>query len=245
MVFLLGMFWTDAATLPAETATALVTNSAAVGPLITGQPVVPSSAVRQHWADRVRLFASQTIASQPVVLLGDSLTENFDVGRYFPGRLVVNRGISSDVIGNGLAPGDNRGVLRRLDCSLFPCQATDVFVLIGINDLGDRHGLDLMELGYRDLLQRLRTLSPTARIHVQSLLPTRGPYARHNANIRAFNQRLHQLALEFHVDYLDLHVLFVDDHGELKAGDTREGLHLNEPGYEVWCAAVKQAMGWD
>lgn len=245
MAFLLGMFWAVAAMLLAEAAPALPTNSTAVRLLTTGQPAVPSLAVRQHWADRVRLFASESIVGRPVVLLGDSLTENFAVARYFPGHLVVNRGISSDVIGNGLAPGDNRGVLQRLDCSMFPCQATDVFVLIGINDLGDRHGLDLMEQGYRDLLQRLRTLSPTTRIHVQSLLPTRGPYTRHNANIRAFNQRLRQLALVSHADYLDLHSQFVDDHDELKAGDTREGLHLNEAGYAVWSSAIKQAMGWD
>jgi len=231
------------ATLAAE-AIAIPTTNAPTS-TTTSQPAIPSLAVRQHWADRVRLFSGQAIAGRPVVLLGDSLTEQFDVAKYFPGHPVVNRGISSDVIGNGLAPGDNRGVLQRLDCSMFPCQASDVFVLIGINDLGDSHGLDLMEQGYRELLQRLHTAAPGARLHVESLLPTRGPFARHNENVRAFNARLRHLAAEYHADYLDLHALLLDQQGELKAEYTREGLHLNDRGYQVWQGAIKQAMGWN
>ena len=208
------------------------------------QLVIPSPEVRQHWADRVRLFSLQSVSGRPVVLLGDSLTEGFDAAKYFPGHPVFNRGISSDVIGNGLAPGDNRGVLQRLDCSVFPCPAADVFILIGINDLGDGHRLDLMEQGYRELLQRLHTVAPGARLHVESLLPTRVPYARHNENIRLFNERLRHLAVEFHADYLDLHALLVDDHGQLKAECTREGLHLNDRGYQIWQSAINQSMGW-
>ena len=229
-------------TLAVEAVAIPTTNAA---PSVTGsQPVIPSPAVRQHWADRVRLFSDQAITGRPVVLLGDSLTEQFDVAKNFPGHPVVNRGINSDVIGNGLAPGDNRGLLQRLDCSVFPCQAADVFVLIGINDLGDGHDLDLMEQGYRELLNRLHIAAPGARLHVESLLPTRGPFTRHNANILAFNARLRHLAADYHADYLDLHALLRNDHGELKAECTREGLHLNERGCQIWQGAINHAMGW-
>jgi lysophospholipase L1-like esterase len=227
-----------------EPASVSVTNATPAQAATANQAVVPSPVVRQHWADRVRFFLTQPVAGHPVVLLGDSLTEGFDVAKYFPGHVVLNRGVSSDVIGNDLAPGDNRGVLQRLDCSVFPCPASDVFVLIGINDLGDGHGLDLMEQGYRELLQRLHAEAPDSRLHVESLLPTRGHYARLNAHIRAFNDRLRHLAAENHADYLDLHALLLDEQGELKADCTREGLHLNERGYQIWQSAINQAMGW-
>ena len=243
-ILLVGLVFAPLTSLATESIALGATNAAPAQSAIPSQPVIPAPAVRQHWADRVRLFSEQTVTGRPVVLLGDSLTEGFDVAKYFPGHLVVNRGINSDVIGNGLAPGDNRGVLQRLDCSAFPCSASDVFVLIGINDLGDKHGLDVMEEGYRELLQRLHTIAPAARLHVESLLPARGPFAHHNEKIRAFNTRLRLLAAECHADFLDLHALLLDEHGELKADNTREGLHLNERGYQVWQAAINQALGW-
>jgi lysophospholipase L1-like esterase len=198
-----------------------------------------------HWTDRVHAFNEQNLAWRNVVLLGDSITEGFDVAQYFPGRRVLNRGISADVIGNDLPAGDHRGVLRRLDSSVYDCAATDVFILIGINDLGDGHSVDEMAQGYHEMLQRIRTNAPAVRIHIESVLPTRGNYAHHNANIRAFNDRLRQLAVEFGCDYLDLHALMTDEHGELKAEYTREGLHLTAPAYAVWQAAILKAMGWD
>jgi hypothetical protein len=84
-----------------------------------------------HYVNRVKAFKEQNQQLQHVVLLGDSITEGFDVPTYFPGRRVLNRGIGADVIGNALPDDDPRGVLRRLDESVFDCAATDVFLLIG------------------------------------------------------------------------------------------------------------------
>ena len=198
-----------------------------------------------HWKDRVRAFNEQNLAWRNVVLLGDSITEGFDVAKYFPGRRVLNRGIGADVIGNGLPTNDVRGVLGRLDSSVYDCAATDVFILIGINDLGAGHTPDVMEQGYREMLQRIHTNAPGVRIHIESVLPTRGNYAHHNANIRDFNERLRKMAAEFGCDYLDLHQLMIDDQGELKPEFTHEGLHLTAPAYVVWQAEVLKAMGWD
>jgi lysophospholipase L1-like esterase len=199
---------------------------------------------RRHWDDRVRAFKEQNLVWQNVILLGDSITEGFDVAKYFPGRRVLNRGISADIIGNDLPADDHRGILRRLDSSVFDCAPTDVFLLIGINDLGDGRSVDVMEQGYREILERIHTNAPLVHIHVESVLPTRGNYARHNAHVREFNERLRKMAAEFGGDYVDLHRLMRDERGELKAEYTREGLHLNENGYVVWQAEINRVMGW-
>src|SRR5262245_11580364 len=88
-----------------------------------------------HYVTRVQEFRQQNLQLQNVVLVGDSITEGFDVAKYFPDRRILNRGIGADVIGNALPPDDKRGVLKRLDESIFNCAARDVFLLIGINDL--------------------------------------------------------------------------------------------------------------
>lgn len=198
-----------------------------------------------HWQNRVKAFKEQNESLQNVVLLGDSITEGFDVARYFPGRRILNRGIGADVIGNSMPPDDPRGVLQRLNESVFDCAATDVFILIGINDLNTGRNIDSMETGYRELLKRIREKQPTLNIHVQSLLPTRGAHAKQNAPGVAFNEKLKKLAEEFKCDWIDLHVLMRDEKGELKAEFTNDGLHLTEPAYRLWRAEVLKALKWD
>lgn len=235
LALILGVFGVGPAT--AQSANSPSTNAA---------PKTDWGAIFQmHWTDRVQTFKEQNLAWRNVVLLGDSITEGFDVAKYFPGRHVINRGIGADVIGNDLPADDRRGVLKRLDCSVYDCSASDVFILIGINDLGMNHTVDQLEQGYREMLERIHTNAPLVRIHVQSVLPTRGNYAHHNANINEFNQRLQKMAAEFGCDYLNLHDLMTDEHGELKPEFTREGLHLTDPAYVVWRAEVLKAMHWN
>jgi lysophospholipase L1-like esterase len=199
---------------------------------------------QMHYTNRVQSFRDQNLAFQNVVLLGDSITEGFDVAKYFPGRRILNRGIGADVIGNALPPDDKRGVLRRMDESIFDCAPRDVFLLIGINDLGSGHTPEVMEAGYREILQQVKTKAPAVRLHIQSVLPCRGNYAKHNANVNDFNTRLQKLAKEFDYDYIDLHSKMTDDKGELKEEFTADGLHLKEPGYKIWKAEIEKRMGW-
>ena len=131
-----------------------------------------------------------------------------------------------------------------MDESVFDCTPTDVFLLIGINDLGSGRTPEVMEAGYREILEQVKKKAPAVRVHVQSVLPTRDRYAKHNANVIDFNSRLPKLAKEFGYDYLDLHTLMADDKGELKAEFTADGLHLKPDAYKIWKAEVERVMGW-
>jgi lysophospholipase L1-like esterase len=212
----------------------------------TAQPTADWGALfKMHYVNRVKAFKEQNQQLQYVVLLGDSITEGFDVPTYFPGRRVLNRGIGADVIGNALPDDDPRGVLRRLNESVFDCAATDVFLLIGINDLGSGRTPEVMEPGYREILERIKKGAPEVRVHIQSVLPTRDNHAKHNENVRDFNERLQELAKEFEYDYVDLHTLMADEKGELKAEFTGDGLHLNAEAYKIWFDEISQAMNWN
>src|SRR5262249_16623993 len=160
-----------------------------------------------------------------------------------PNHRILNRGIGADVIGNDLKPDDKRGVLKRMDESFFDCSARDAFLLIGFNDLGDSHSPETIEAGYRQILERTKKESPRLPVHVQSVLPTRGAHAKHNANVLDVNTRLQKLAKEFDYDYIDLHSQMKDDKGELKKELTGDGLHLNAEGYRIWKAQIDKTMG--
>jgi lysophospholipase L1-like esterase len=205
---------------------------------------------KQHWIDLVKSYREQNKKGYPeknLILLGDSITEGFSVERYFPDRHVLNRGIGADVIGNKLPESDKRGILRRMDESVFDCNPSDVFLLIGINDLAMGHKPDVIEAGDREILEQIKKKAPNVHVHIESLLPTRGNYAKHNANVNDTNKRLQKLAKEFGYDYIDLHSKMTDDKGELKKDFTTDGLHLKalgEPGYKLWKTEIEKTMGW-
>lgn len=229
-----------ATSAPAQSTTTTSTQTAEKA---TTQPE-PAPLFQMHWENRVRSFKEQNLVYQNVVLLGDSITEGFNVEKFFPGRRVLNRGIGADVIGNNLPANDKRGVLKRLDCSVFDCSPTDIFLLIGINDLGQGNTPEQVEAGYRQILQQIRERLPKVNIHLESLLPCRDRFAKHNANVLDVNKRIQALAKEFNCDYIDLHSQFADEKGELKAELTHDGLHVTEPAYRIWQGIIEEKMGW-
>lgn len=205
----------------------------------------PKSRAQVHYVTRLQSFIAQNQVYQNVVLLGDSITEAFDVEKYLPGRRVINRGIGSDVIGNALPDDDKRGVLKRLDASVFDCSPTEVFIMIGINDLAQGHSPETVADGYREMLTEIRKHRPHLKLHLQSVLPTRGKLTRLNPDIIKTNNHIQAMAKEFDCDYIDLHSKFVDDNGELKTELTNDGVHLKEAAYHTWRKILKDKLGWD
>lgn len=227
-----------------------VLNAATVAEAERKSPPSPRASAKKHYRELVQKFHDENNSLRiydkqlNVVFIGDSLTERFDLKASFPLRSVLNRGIGSDVIGNALAPGDNRGILKRMDESLFEIQATDAFLMIGVNDIGDSHSMDDMEAGYRQILELIQKRAPALRVHVQSVLPMRGKYAKDNPVVVEFNGRLRKLAKEFGHDYIDLHSLMANEKGELKPELTTDDVHLTAAGYKIWIAEINRTLGW-
>jgi hypothetical protein len=192
----------------------------------------------QHYYDRVKLFQEENQTYKKVVLVGDSITEGFKLDQYFPGRPFVNRGIGSDGIGFG-----QTGVLKRLDSSVFDCNPSHIFILIGINDLPHGHPMDTLIAGYRDILTQIKAKLPNVPVCVISVLPCRGRHTYLNPLVLEFNTRLKPLVAELNYQYLDLHTLLKDDKGELKEEYTGDGLHLKPPAYEIWKTEIDKIVG--
>ena len=223
-------------------ATAQTSNTAPAKP----PPPVPDmfALFQMHYKVRTEAFRDENLNFQNVVLLGDSITEGFKVQKFFPFHHILNRGIGSDVIGNDIPADDVRGVLKRMDESVFDCATSHVFIMIGINDLGMGHSVEQVVSGWRQILDEIHGRAPEVTVHIESLLPCRGNFAKHNEHIRQINAELKKLADEYGYKYLDLYSLFCDNKNELKAELTHDGLHCNDAGYKIWTAEIEKQMGW-
>jgi lysophospholipase L1-like esterase len=196
----------------------------------------------RHYYDRLARFEKENSAARNIVLVGSSHIERFDTARHFPGRRVVNRGIAADRIGI-----DERGVLHRLEASVFDCNPGFVVLENGVNDLGElwRHGtpsIAEIDACYRRVVKEIRTRRPDVPLVIVGLFPTRGEYAELVPMIVEFNSRLGRIAADFGCPFMDAYQAFADSAGLLREDYSQDGLHLNAAGYDVWARMIRDVL---
>lgn len=171
----------------------------------------------QALADEYVVLNKRHKEGVPVLLVGDSNVEYFRVREYL-GTWAVNRGIGQDT---------SAGLLRRWDDTVAPLSASDIFVLIGTNDV-----LQGQEETTAANLHDILAKSGTGRIHVLSVPPTRH-HGDVNERIELLNRRLAETVRAAQAEWIDLTPHLANDDGELRRGFTYDGLHLTGEGYAV------------
>lgn len=195
-------------------------------------------AILKQEANLAALDRSQHLS----VLVGNSLSDWFPADLLPPNITWLNQGIAGDT---------SAGLLRRLH--LFDrTQPETIFVMIGINDLLRGVKDEQILENHLQIIRYLRRIHPDSQIVVQSILPYSGEgsnwqgrskgnhlLAVSNSRIRQLNQQLKAKALAEGVKYIDLHPLFTDAQGNLRADLSTDGLHLSTQGYLVWSSALQ------
>ncbi|MBN1150763.1 hypothetical protein JXA84_06040 [candidate division WOR-3 bacterium] len=208
----------------------------------SGNVFVNQNQKELYW-QRMNRFRNEneSISEGSVVFLGNSIIEAYRLDKYFPGIKIYNRGITGDRIGVGR----EGGVLKRLRESCFRLKPSKIFLMIGINDIGDRYKpVQEIAQGYDLLVKSIFDSLPEVSLFVHSVLPTGGIYSGLNPSIDSLNYFLREIVdsrdREKSIYYIDLHSLFSDSAGNLRRELTIEGLHLKECAYHIWTSAI-----WD
>jgi lysophospholipase L1-like esterase len=158
-----------------------------------------------------------------VLFLGDSITEMTDWGDWFPELCTMNRGIGGQAV---------RDLIPRLHTALIEPKA--IFLMIGTNDL---HGLggstkvDDIAYQMRNLVQKIRSMAPSAPLFVNSVTPRS---AHFRDRIVALNQRHCKIAEDSGSTFTDLWPVFASPAGAIRPELTTNGLHLSVAGYKAW-----------
>jgi lysophospholipase L1-like esterase len=193
----------------------------------------------QHYHERLRQFANERVEPGGIVLLGSSHLEWFDAARLLPAWRFVNRGIASDRLGL-----TERGILHRLDSSVFDCQPAFIVFENGANDLGElwRNGTPPMEAiiaGYERVVTAIRGRLPAVPLLIVNVLPTTGRFAGLNPHVREFNPHVARIAAQHGCTHMDFDSAVASPAGELRAELTEDGLHLNAAGYKLFAARLE------
>ena len=182
-----------------------------------------------HYRLRCLRLALEPHQTQPIVFLGDSMTDNGHWKQLFPNETVINMGIGGDT---------TLGILHRLD-QVVARKPSKIFLMVGTNDLCYNRTIADTLTNYDQILSRLQASLPKTQIYVESVLPFNdhifpSQCLRTNSNIAALNEGIEALAKAHGLPYLDITDDFTNPNGRLDASLTVDGLHLNPAGYEIW-----------
>jgi lysophospholipase L1-like esterase len=181
------------------------------------------------YRELVAKFTAAPHSKKDIVFLGNSITAGgkWDSLLHLP--QARNRGISGDI---------TFGVLERLE-EVIAGKPAKVFVLIGINDISRNVPDSLILRNYKSIIQRIKTGSNRTKIYFYTLLPVNSSFKKFknhydkDDHILWLNEEIRKLA-DKEVTIIDLYPHFIDEDKHLLKNVTRDGLHLNDAGYEIW-----------
>ena len=189
--------------------------------------------VKEYYAQKIELYESENALygdyEVDVAFLGDSLTDGYDLERYYPEFTTCNRGIGGDT---------TIGLEARLKVSVYDLKPKVAVMLIGANNM------DKMFDNYEDILIGLRDNLPETKIVILSLTAMGGDsWGRKNQLACYNNVKIKKLANEYGFEYVDLFTpLFNPRTGEVYEGYTVDGGHFTHEGYLVVTEQIKPIL---
>src|SRR5277367_2412295 len=182
-----------------------------------------------------------------VVFFGDSITDNWHLGEYFPGEPYVNRGIGGQTTPQ---------MLVRFRQDVIELRPKIVIILSGTNDIAGNTGpmrLEDIEANYASFGELAR--AHNIKVIYSSVLPV------HNYTLQSqdfFAQRspekilaLNRWLKDYCGDasnsclYLDYFSAMADDRMLLKKELADDGLHPNDAGYKIMARLAQAAIEKD
>ena len=160
-----------------------------------------------------------------VAFLGDSLTDLYDLAKYYPQYVTANRGIGGDTTFD---------LEARLQVSVYDLKPQVAVMLIGANNVAT------MLENYESILVGLQTNLPDTKIVLLSLTAMGGEHWGRNNQLAAYNNvSIKLLAEKYGFTFIDLYSPLYDvSAGEVYAGYTSDGGHLTHEGYTVITAQI-------
>ena len=203
--------------------------------------IIPDIKAQREWDEYVKAYYAQKISlyeqenaqyddyEVDVAFLGDSLTDGYDLQKYFPEYKTSNRGIGGDT---------TVGLESRLKVSVYDLKPKVAVMLIGANNMDSMFG------NYENILIGLRDNLPNTKIVLLSLTAMGGEHWGRKNQLAAYNNvKIKKLASEYGFTFVDLYTpLFNPRTGEVYDGLTVDGGHFTHEGYVVVTAQIKPVL---
>lgn len=180
------------------------------------------------------------IKTAQIVFVGNSLMAGFPPGllqEEFPGS--VNRGIPGDM---------TELLLGRLESTVFPLKPSYIILEIGGNDIREGKCLDYIESKQREIVSRIRTVLPNAKVILLGIPPVLSGQV--NSVSPIVNSTLARIAAGSpNLSYLDIWpyfrtkgLPFLREELALEYEGKTDKIHVNENAYKIWAKQIKPLL---
>ena len=175
-----------------------------------------------------------------VVFIGDAITEEWKLEKFFPGKPYLNRGI----------PGQTTPqMLVRFFPDVINLHPAAVVIMGGINDIARNTGPETLEM----IGDNIRAMSELAQKHnvkvVLGLVLPVSDYTQHKqtanhplSDIVKMNEWIRAYAAEIHAEVADYYSVLADSKGMLREGYSEDGAHANDRSYALMAPVAQAAI---
>lgn len=173
------------------------------------------------------------------LFLGDSITDFYDLDKYYNELPVVNSGISGNTTDD---------ILNDMKKRAYQYNPSKVFLLIGTNDLIHNKSNEEIVEKVEKIIEEIKENRSKAEIYLQSIYPVNyklSPYMvknRKNDDIKEINEKLEDYCEDNDITYINMYDLLKDKDDNFNSEYTKDGLHPNDDGYEVITKELKKYL---
>lgn len=188
--------------------------------------------LQAYYDSKIALYEKENTECEPyetdIAFVGDSLTDGYDIERYYPEYVVKNRGIGGDT---------THGLLDRLDISLYDLKPKVIVMLIGANNL------KTMFEDYEGIVKGITQNLPETHLVICSLTSMGREWGKNNHLAAYNNVKIKAIADQYNCSFVDLYTpLLNTETDEIFEHYTTDGGHLTDEGYVVLTEAIKPAV---
>lgn len=173
------------------------------------------------------------------VFLGDSITEGYNLDKFYKDMPVVNSGISGN---------QTTDILNNMKKRVYDYNPSKVFILIGTNDIDNGKTNDLIVDNIKKIVEGIKNNRDKTSIYIESIYPVNSKIegssagSRTNRQIKIINKKLEQYCNNNKLTYIDTFIELEDCKGDLEEDYTKDGLHLNDDGYSIVTKKLKKYL---
>jgi lysophospholipase L1-like esterase len=193
----------------------------------------------RFYQEDLRVEAGPRVAGE-VVFMGDSITELWNLSKFFPGNPYVNRGIGGQTTSQ---------MLVRMFQDVIDLHPTAFILLAGTNDIAHNNGPETAKMAE----ENIQALTELAQMHhIKVILCSLTPVSDYTSykqtvqrlpsQILQLNQWIKSYAATAQATFCDYYSALVYDKGMLKAIYSDDGLHPNDRGFAVLAPVAKDAI---
>jgi len=193
------------------------------------------------YKEKLQVISNREYEKNQIVLIGDCLIENLDIGKHYNGLSIYNNGISGDT---------TELLISTLYKRAIKYKPKKLFISIGSNDLVfEKSSVKYIYYNIITIVEEVKKRSKETEIHIVSVIPVNPAImdyinreyvdSRDNHEISMLNYYLKNYVRKNKLKYVDITKYLKNDFEQLNLDYTLDGFHLNEIGYNVVSEQIK------